>query len=160
MQTESSIPGSKIIQLLLQKDILRSGVGEDQVNLRCVTAAPAANDRTNDLHHGRNACSPSNHAESSDHVWAVNKRALGPLYLDWLTGSEGSDMLGDIALRICLDEEIEMSALVVVGDWRVGSDNFLGTTVWLWDICSNGYVLSDREPQRDLRGRQLEPVTR
>jgi hypothetical protein len=67
-------------------------------------------------------------------------------------------VLGDVALGVGLDEEVEVAGLVVSGDGGVGADDFLGGAVGLLDRGADGDVLADGEAEdRGLCG-ELESV--
>lgn len=104
------------VEVLLEKDILGRNIGKDKINTGHVTILAAADDGPDDLQHRRDASTASNHAKMLHHVWFVNEGALGPTYPDSLTDDEGGHVLGDIALRIGLDQEIKVARLVVARD--------------------------------------------
>ena len=64
-------------------------------------------------------------------------------------------MLGDVAGRVGLDEEIEVARSLVGGDGSVRADNFI------WLACygrRKGDVLSYREPEDVCGSRKCEAV--
>ena len=67
-------------------------------------------------------------------------------------------MLGDVALRVGLDEEVEVSRLVVAGDGGVRADDFLGAAVGLGKGGADGDVLADGESENAVARGKLEPV--
>lgn len=94
---------SESVEVLLEKDILGSNVGKDEVDLGLVSGSSATNDGADDLEHGSDSSTASNHTKVSNHVGSVDKGALGATDLDGLTHGKRGHMLGDVALRIRLD---------------------------------------------------------
>jgi hypothetical protein len=68
-------------------------------------------------------------------------------------------VLGDVALGVGLDEQVEVAGLVVAGDGSVGADNLLGAAIRLRQVGTDGDVLADRETEDMTRGGKLESVT-
>lgn len=96
--------GSEGVEVLLEEDILRGDVGEDEVDLGAVAGLAAADDGADDLEHGGDAGAAGNHAKVADHVGGVDKGALGAADADGLADEERGHHLGDVALRVRLDE--------------------------------------------------------
>lgn len=94
---------SESVEVLLEKDILGSNVGKDEVDLGLVSGSSATNDGADDLEHGSDSSTASNHTKVSNHIGSVDKGALGATDLDGLTHGERGHVLGDVALRIRLD---------------------------------------------------------
>ena len=159
MHANVSILLGEGVKVLLEKDILGSDVGEDQVNLGDVSVGSAADNGTNDLKHGGNTSATSNHTKVSNHVWGVRESTLGTAKADLLANGEGGHVLGDVTLRVGLDQEVDIAGLVVTGDGGVGSYDFLGAAIGLRDISTNGDVLADGEAKDGSRGRELDAVT-
>ena len=87
-----------------------------------------------DLQHGGDACASSNHAQLSHlvhlHIVAgldvdlalafVGQLSLGALDWDGVADRHVVKVLGHVALRIDLDEQLEEAHVVVRCNWRVG----------------------------------------
>lgn len=93
------------------------------------------------------------------HARAVDESALGPAHLDGLADDKRGHVLGDVALRVRLDQEVEVAGLVVAGDGRVGAHNLLCRAVGLGDGRADGDVLADGEAEDVVALGQLEAVT-
>lgn len=146
------------IEILLEEDVLGGDVGEDEVDLGAVTLLTAADDGADDLEHGGDAGAASDHAKVTDHVGGVDECALGAADADALADDERGHVLGDVALGVGLDEEVEVAGLVVTGDGGVGADDFLCGAIGLLDRGADGDVLADGEAEnRGLCG-ELESV--
>jgi len=65
-------------------------------------------------------------------------------------------MLGDVASRIGLDEEVEVALVLIGGDGRVRANDFLGLAC---DSSGERNVLADGEAEDVGLARELEPVT-
>lgn len=107
MNAEAVVLGSEGIEVLLEQNILLGDVGEDKVNLGSVTGLAAADDGADNLEHGGDTSTTSDHAEVTDHVRSVNECTLGTLDADGLTDSEGSHVTRDVAAGVRLDEEVD-----------------------------------------------------
>ena len=135
------------VKVLLEKDVLLGDVGKDEVNLGLVAGGAAAYDSTHDLQHGGDASAAGDHAEVADHVGSVYEGALGPAEADGLTDDEGGHVTRDVALRVRLDEEVEVAGLVVARDWGVGTDDLLVRSFGLGKDGTDGDVLADGEAE-------------
>lgn len=113
MDSESLILLGQLVEILLQQDIFWVDVGEDQVDLRLVTGRSSTDDSTDNLQHGSNTSSASNHTEMADHIWSVDHSSLGPTDLDGLAHGKTGHILGDVTGRIGLDQEVDEARLVV-----------------------------------------------
>jgi hypothetical protein len=69
-------------------------------------------------------------------------------------------VLGDVALRIRLDQEVDESRLVVAGNRGIRSDDFLDGSIRLRKVGANGDVLADGKTQDVLLRGELESVAR
>jgi hypothetical protein len=128
---------SEGVEVLLEKNILGSNVGKDEVDLGLVSGSSAANDGADDLEHGSDSSTASNHTKVSNHIGSIDKGALGATDLDGLTDGERGHVLGDVALRIRLDQEVDVAGLVVTRDGSVGTNNLLGSAVGLGARSAN-----------------------
>ena len=156
--TEAVVLLGELLQLITEEDIFLIDVGEDQVNFSGVVTAVAgtvADNGLNDLQHGGDTGTSSNHTDVTAHVGGVDHSALGTAHLQGVADLEGGEILGDVALRIGLDKEIKVAGLVVGGDGGVGADDLLGLTL---DGRGERDVLTDGETE-DIGGAgQCEPV--
>ena len=159
MNTNLRIILGQCIQVLLQQDILLGDIGENEVHLGVVASSSASHDGFDDLQHGSNTGSTSDHTKAADHVRGVNEGALGSLDFDSLANFEGGHELGDVALWVRLDEEIKETGLVISRDRSIGSNNIFVAAVFLLDGGANGNVLADRETEDRFGGGELEAVT-
>jgi hypothetical protein len=157
VNTDAAVFGDGI-KIILQQNILRRDIGKDEVNLGLITASPAAHNSTNNLQHRRDTSPASDHAEVADHVGRVHKSTLGPAETDRLPDGQRGDVLRDVALRVGLDEEVEVAGLVVAGDRSVGSYDLLGGPVGLWAGSADGDVLADGEAEDGIWRGELEAV--
>lgn len=147
MDAESVILLDQLLELLVEEDILGVHVGEDQVDLGDVVAAVAgtvANDGPDDLQHGSDARTAGDHSDVTAHVGGVNHGTLGAAHLQGLAELQGRQVLGDVTLGVGLDEEIEVTGLIVRGDGSVGADDLLGLAL---DGGRQGDVLTDGQTQ-------------
>lgn len=93
VDADTSVLGSESIEILLEKNVLGANVGENQVDLGLVSSSSATNDSTDDLEHGSDSGTTSNHTKVSDHVGGVNEGTLGTTDLDGLANDERSHVL-------------------------------------------------------------------
>lgn len=143
MDTDTGILSSQTIEILLEENILRGDVGEDQVDFGLVTGGAASDNSPHHLQHRGNTGSTGDHTEVTDHVRSIDESTLGPTDADGLANHEGGHVLGDVSLGVGLDEDIEEAGLVVTRDGSVGADNLLGGAVGLDNWGANGDVLAD-----------------
>lgn len=132
VDVESLILLDELLQLLLKQNILGVDIGEDQINLGGVITAVAgtvANDSLDDLQHGSDTGTTSNHTNVAAHVRGVDHGTLGTTDLHGLANLQGSEVLGDVTLVISLDQKIEVASLIVGRDRGVRTNNLLGLTV-------------------------------
>jgi hypothetical protein len=146
------------IQILLEKNILSSNIGEDQIDLCGITLLTAANNSSDDLQHRGDAGTASNHTKVLDHVGLIDESALGTADLDGLTDNERGHVLRDVALRVGLDQEIKVAGLVITGDGGIRADDLLGSAIGLGKRSANGDVLADGKAEDRVAGGQLESV--
>lgn len=158
VNAEAIVLLGQLVQLVLQQDVLRVDVGEDQVHLGGVVAAvtgTVADDGLDDLQHGSDTRATSDHTNVSAHVGSVDHGALRSADLHGLSNLQAGQVLGDVALRVLLDEEVEVARLVVRGDRSVGAHDLLGLT---GDGGREGDVLADGQTQYVSGTRQGEAV--
>ncbi len=127
VNTDTNIRCRKLIEVLLQQDVLGVDVGEDQINLRLISDCASTDDRADNLQHRGDTCASCDHSEVADHVWLISHSALRAANLDSLSDLQGGKVLRDVASWVGLDEEVERAWMVVAGDRGVGADDlFLG----------------------------------
>lgn len=158
MHPETLVLGRERIQILLEQNILRRDVGEDEVDLGPVTSCASTDDSADNLQHGSNTGATSNHSKVAHHVGLVHEGALGAPDADGLAHGEASHVLADVAGGVRLDEEVEVARLMVAADRGVGPDDLLGVAVLLRDGGADGNVLADGEAEDGVRGGQVEAV--
>lgn len=158
MDADALVLGGEGVKVLLEEDIRGADVGKDEVDLGAVAGLAAAGDGADNLEHGGDAGAASNHAKVADHVGGVDECALGAADADGLADHERGHHLGDVALRVRLDEQVEEARLVVARHGRVRADNLLGGAVGLGQGRANGDVLADGQAEDRLGRGELEPV--
>lgn len=158
MHADAAVLLGNGIKIILQQNILRRDIRKDQINLGLITAGPAAHNSTDNLQHRRDPRAASDHAEVAHHVRRVHESTLGPAETDRLADGERGDVLRDVALRVGLDEEVEVAGLVVAGDRSVGSYDLLGGPVGLRAGSADGDVLADGEAEDGVWRGELEAV--
>ena len=158
MNANTGILSSQGIEILPEENVLRRDVGKDQVDFGLVTGGTASDNSPDDLQHWGNTGSTGDHTEVSNHIGSVDEGALGSTDTDGLANHERGHVLGDVALGIRLDQEIEVSGLVVTRNGSVRADNLLGSAIGLLERGANGDVLADRKTKDGLGGRELEAV--
>ena len=68
-------------------------------------------------------------------------------------------MLSYVALRVCLNQQIEISRLVVAGDGCIRANDFLLGTIGLGKQSADRDVLAYWETKNRVRSRELEPIS-
>lgn len=142
MHPELAVLCRNRVDVLLEQDVLGVHVREDEVDFCPVACSAAALDSLDDLEHGRDAGSAGDHAEVAHEVGRVDHCALGAADLYGLSDLHRGDVLGDIAGGVRLDEEVDMAAVFIGGDGRVGADDFFAV-----DGGGEGDVLADGEAE-------------
>lgn len=158
MNTDLVVLLGQGVEVLLEQNILGSDVRKDEVDLSLVTSSAATDNGTDNLEHGCDTSTTSDHAKVTHHVGLVDEGTLGALDADSLTNDEGSHELGDVALRVALDQEIEVAGLVVAGDGSVGTHNLLKLAILLGEDSADGDMLTDGEAEDRLFGWELKSV--
>lgn len=146
------------VQVLLEQNILSGDIGEDKIDFGLVASSATTDDSTDDLKHRCDTSTAGNHTKVAYHVGLVDESTLGALDANGLANNKGRHELGDVALGVALDQEIEVTGLVVAGDGRVGAHDLLDLAVLLRKDGANGDVLADGEAEDRLRGGKLEAV--
>lgn len=158
MNAEATVLLGQGVEVFLEKNILSSDVGKDQIHLGLVAGSTSTDDGANDLEHGSDASASSNHTKVADHVGGVDESALGATNANCLADHEGGHVLGDVALRIRLDQEVDESRLVVARNRGIRSDDFLDGSIRLRKVGANGDVLADGKTKDVLLRGELESV--
>lgn len=129
VDAETIVLLGQLVELLLEQDIVGVDVGEDQVDLGGVVttvAGTVANNSLDDLQHGGDTRATGDHTNVTAHIGSVHHGALGSAHLHGLADLQLAQVLGDVTLRVGLDEQVKVACLVVRGDGGVGADNLLG----------------------------------
>lgn len=151
VDAESIVLLLQFLELVLEQDVLGVDVGEDQVNLGSVVAAVAgtvADDSLDNLQHGGDTSTTGDHTNVAAHVGGVDHGTLGAADLHVVADLQLGEILGDVTLGVGLDEQIEVSGLIVGGDRGVRANNLLGLT---GDSSGERDVLADGEAE-DIGG--------
>lgn len=151
VDAESIVRLLQFLELVLEQDVLGVDVGEDQVNLGSVVATVAgtvADDSLDNLQHGGDTSTTGDHTNVAAHVGGVDHGALGAADLHVVADLQLGEILGDVTLGVGLDEQIEVSGLIVGGDRGVRANNLLGLT---GDSSSERDVLANGEAE-DIGG--------
>jgi hypothetical protein len=155
---EPGVARGERVEVLPEKDVRLGDVGEDEIHLGLVPGSATTDDGLDDLEHGRDPGTASDHAEVAHHVRGVDEGALGAAHLDGLADGEAGEVLGDVAGGVRLDQEVKVAGLVVARDRGVGAHDLLAGSVGLGDGGTDGDVLANGQTEDVLRGGQLEPV--
>jgi hypothetical protein len=153
MHPKSLILPGQLIQILLQQNILNAHIREYQINLCPIPTCPTSDYSPDDLQHRRDSRAACDHAESLNHVWAVDHGAFGAFDFDGLPDDQGSHVFGDVACWVGFYEQVKVSWDMVAGDGRVGADNFLlDSDAGIFGVrygkgCCDGDVLAYRQAQ-------------
>lgn len=158
VDADALVLGGERVEVLLEEDILRGDIGKDEVHLGLVALRTTTHNGADNLQHGGDARAAGNHAKVADHVGGVDERALGPADADGLADEQRGHHLGDVALRVGLDEQVKVAGLVVARDGRVGAHNLLGGAVGLGQRRADGDVLADGQAENGLGRGELEAV--
>jgi len=94
------VNGSQLIQFSLEQDIFWVDVGVDEANLGLVRRVLEGS--TDDLEHGSDSGSPSDHSELTRQVWGIDEFTLGTSDLDLISDLEEGHMARDVTLLISL----------------------------------------------------------
>lgn len=151
VDAESIVLLLQLLELVLEQDVLGVDVGEDQVNLGGVVATVAgtvADDSLDNLQHGGNTSTTGDHTNVAAHVGGVDHGALGAADLHVVADLQFGEILGNVTLGVGLDEQIEVSSLIVGGDRSVRANNLLGLT---GDSSGERDVLTDGKAE-DIGG--------
>lgn len=126
VDVELVILSSQLVQFLLEKNILRVDIGENEIDLGSIVAAvsgSAADNSLDNLEHGSNTSSTRDHTNVAVHVGGVHHGTLGTANLHVLTDLQVIQVLGNVALRVGLDQKIKVASFMVGGDRGVGANN-------------------------------------
>lgn len=159
MDPEAGILLGESIEVLPEKNVLLGDVGEDEIDLGLVAGSTSTDDGLDNLEHGGDAGSSSNHTKVPHHVRSVDESTLWTAHSDSLANSESGQVLGDVAGGVGLDEQVEVAGLVIARDGGIRANNLLAGAVGLGDGGANRDVLTDRKTKDRGRGGELESVT-
>lgn len=141
----------QLLQLLLEQNIVGVDVGEDQIDLGGVVttvAGTVANDSLDNLEHGSDTGTTSDHTNVAAHVGSVDHGTLGTTDLHGLANLQLGQVLGDVTLGVGLNQQVKVAGFIVGGDGGVRADDFLGLA---GNGGSQGDVLTDWQTQ-DIGG--------
>jgi len=163
VHAEARVLARKLVQVLLQKNILLVDVCEDEVDLSLVAGSSASEDGLGDLQHGSDTGTASNHTKVPDHVGSVDHGALGALYLHLVANVESREVTADVTGRVALDEQVEVAGVDIGGDRSVGAHDFLvgdglGLGVLDIEVGGDGNVLADGQAEDAVGSGQGEAV--
>ena len=158
VNTDALVLGHELVQVLLEQNVGRGDVGEDEINFGLVTSRTAPDNGSDDLEHGRDTSAAGDHAEVAHHVRRVDEGALGALDADRLADSQAGHVLADIARGVGLDQEVEVAGLMVAADRRVGAHNLLGAAIGLCNRSANRDMLADGKAEDRARRGEAEAV--
>jgi len=139
------------LKVILEKNIILVDVGVDEGNGSTVEGVPEGG--ADDLDHGGDTSTTGNQAEMANHVGGVVEVTLGTLDTDGVANLQEGNVLGNVTLLIGLDDEIEVTAVIVVGNGGVASSDDLAV-----NLCGNGDVLANREAKNVLNVGECETV--
>lgn len=137
VDADASILLGEGIEVFFEEDILGGDIGKDEVDLGLVSGSSTSDNSAHDLEHRSDTSATGDHTEVSDHVRGVDKGTLGATDTDGLANNKRGHVLGDVALGVGLDQEIEVTGLVVTRDGSVRANNLLGGAVRLDDGGAN-----------------------
>jgi hypothetical protein len=147
----------KIVQILLEQNVIIVDIRKDQVDLRLIPTLPTTYDGPHNLQHRRNSRTPSNHSKPPNHVRRIHHRALRALHLHSIAYFQCRKVPADVASRVALNEQIEETRVYVGRDGCVRTHDlagldFLSFRVFDVEHRAEGNVLPDWEA-KDAVGR-------
>lgn len=158
MHPEAIVLPSQRIQIILQEDILETDVCEYQIDFRGIlpTIPRSSSDYSpDDLEHRRNASSTGNHTEVPHHTGRIYHCALGPFDLQGIANVELGNVLGYVTGRIGFDQEVDVSRVLVRGDWSVRAHDLFRLAL---DDRGDGHVLADWEAEDVVGARKGKSI--
>lgn len=158
VDADTLVLGSQGLEVFSQEDVLRGDIGEDEVDFGLVTSLATTNNGADNLQHGGDTSASSDHTKVTNHVGGVDEGTLGTADSNALADHERGHVLGDVALGVGLDQEVEEAGLVVARYGSVRADDFLGRAIGLGEGSTDGDVLADGETEDGSSRRQLETV--
>lgn len=163
MYSEALVLPHELVKVVLEQDVLWIHVCEKQIHLSLVAALAPSEDGTDDLQHGRDTGSASDHTKVPDHVGCVDHGALGTLDLHSVTNLEGCKVLADVASGVRLDEEVEEAGVIVGRDGSVRAHDLarlslLGLGVGHVEGRGERDMLSDGQAEDGVLGGELEAI--
>jgi hypothetical protein len=91
----------EFLEVIPEKDIFFINVGVNKGDGGTIERVPESS--TDDLNHGRNTGTSSDHAQVADNVGGIHKVAFGAFDAYIVANLEEGDMAGNVTLFICLD---------------------------------------------------------
>lgn len=130
------VRSSQFIQLRLEQDVFKPNVGVDKRYFGLVLVV--LHDGTNNLQHWGDASATSDHPEVRNKSRPILELTFGALDANRLTDSEERKVSRDVALLVGLDEQLEVTSVIVGGDRRIGAHDVLAVYLSLnRDVLSN-----------------------
>lgn len=151
VNTEVLMICRKLIQVLLEEDILLVNIGKEEVDLSLVLGI--LRDSADNLEHRRDSGSSGDHGEGARHVWRVHELSLGPAALDGLPDLHVRHEFGNVASGVRLDQKVEVTAVRIRGDRSVGANDFFAV-----DGRRQRDVLADGKTENRVGLREVEFV--
>ena len=143
--------GGNLIQLLSEQNVLLVNISVNEVDLGLIRGV--SGDGSDDLVHGSDTGTTSNHVKSLDHVGSVVESTLGASDLDGRANSETSNVLGNVTIRVRLDKQIKVALIKVGGGGGVRAHDFLAI-----DLGHDGNVLANGQAKGVAGSRETETV--
>jgi len=135
-----SVQLSQMVELRSKQDIFMIDISINQIHSGFVLRV--LEDDTQDLVHGRDASSTSNHAQAASEVGTVDKLPLGSFDTQLVAYFELANVARDISFLIGLNEKIKVATIFMVADRGIATRNNLAI-----DFSRDSYVLTSREIQ-------------
>jgi hypothetical protein len=141
----------KLVQIFFEQDILVVDVGIDETDFSRVSGV--AENSADDLEHGGDTSTSSNHAYMFAETRGIDEVALWALEAHRVTDFESGHDTRDISFFVGLDEEIEKPGVIVAADWGVAASNKFAV-----DVGRDGDVLANGEAKYVECAGELEAV--
>jgi hypothetical protein len=126
---------NQFIQLRFEQDVFKPDVGVDERDFGLVLWV--LHHGTNNLQHGGDASATSDHAEVRNESRLILELTFGTLDADRLTESEERKVTGDVTLLVGLDEQLEVTSVIIGGNRCIGARDGLAVYLGLYrDVLS------------------------
>lgn len=96
----------EFLEVIPEKDIFLIDVGVNESDGGAIERVPESS--TDDLNHGRNTGTSSDHAQVADNIGGIYKVAFGALDAYIVANLEEGDMAGNVTLFISLETRVEV----------------------------------------------------